>query len=111
MKKLKKAAKPSAQDEGSSLTLRDDEGSTIKRVADLGLSSRTVRCLEVANIRTVKALAKKKPEELLAIEGFGKKTLDEVLGKLEEHGFTPHGDVEALTLQTERESTTRKRQK
>lgn len=80
------------------MSLRDEEGSTIKRVADLGLSLRTAQCLEQANIRTVKALAKKTPAELLEIEGFGKKSLSEVLGKLEEHGFTPHGDVEALTL-------------
>ncbi len=93
------------------MTLRDDEGSTIKRVADLGLSARTVQCLDQANIRTVKALAKKKPEELLAIEGFGKKTLNEVIGKLREHGFTPHGDVEALTLQTEKEPPAKKRRK
>lgn len=126
-----------------SLSLRDDEGSTIKRTSkdgkrgpvkitlqpepetdpvklpetlkDLGLSERSRKCLEQAGIRTVNRLTKKEPADLLAIDGLGKSALGEIRRKLQAHGltlktdpweFTPHGDVEALTLHadTERKS-------
>ncbi len=117
-----------------SLSLRDDEGSTIKRTSkrgkpgpvkitlqpepeaapvpktleDLGVSARVRKCLEQTGIRTVSRLTKKKPADLLTIDGLGKNALGEIREKLRVHGmslrtdpwgFTPHGDVEALTLQ------------
>ncbi len=122
----------------SALSLRDDEGSTIKRTSkrgnpgpvkitlqpepeaapvpktleDLGVSARVRKCLEQAGIRTVTRLTKKKPAELLTIDGLGKNARGEIREQLRVHsmslrtdpwGFTPHGDVEALTLHADTE--------
>jgi len=48
------------------------------RIESLGLSVRTENALKNASIRTVGGLTKKKEEDILAIEGLGKKGLDEI---------------------------------
>jgi len=52
------------------------------RIDTLDFSSRTERALNAANIRTLGGLVQKTADELLAIEGFGKKSLEEVLETL-----------------------------
>lgn len=52
------------------------------RIDTLDFSSRTERALASANIRTLGGLIRKSKEELLAIEGFGQKSLDEVIDTL-----------------------------
>jgi DNA-directed RNA polymerase subunit alpha len=58
------------------------------RVESLKLSARTVTALESANIRTVGGLARKKEEDILAIEGLGIKGLQEIKRALSEFGIT-----------------------
>lgn len=52
------------------------------KIKDLDLSPRIIESLESANIKTVSALLKKKEDELLKIEGFGKKALEEIRKEL-----------------------------
>ncbi len=58
------------------------------RIESLKLSSRTVAALGNANIRTVGGLARKKEEDILAIEGLGIKGLQEIKRALSEFGIT-----------------------
>lgn len=58
------------------------------RIESLPLSSRTVNALNSANIRTLGGLARKKEEDILAIEGLGVKGLQEIKRALSEHGIT-----------------------
>lgn len=56
------------------------------RVQDLELSSRTLNILELAGIRTLGGLIRKKESDLMEIEGIGKKAVQEInqaLGKYE----------------------------
>ena len=48
------------------------------RIESLGLSVRTENALKNASIRTVGGLTRKKEEDILEIEGLGKKGLDEI---------------------------------
>ncbi|MBP9759792.1 MAG: DNA-directed RNA polymerase subunit alpha [Candidatus Pacebacteria bacterium] len=58
------------------------------RVESLKLSPRTVSALDAANIRTVGGLARKKEEDILAIEGLGIKGLQEIKRALSDFGIT-----------------------
>lgn len=58
------------------------------RIESLKLSSRTINALNNANIRTVGGLARKKEEDILAIEGLGLKGLQEIKRALSEFGIT-----------------------
>jgi len=58
------------------------------RVESLKLSARTISALTNANIRTVGGLARKKDEDILAIEGLGLKGLQEIKRALSEFGIT-----------------------
>lgn len=53
-----------------------------------GLSARTANALSNANIRTVGGLVRKREEDILEIEGIGKKGLEEVREILSRHGVT-----------------------
>lgn len=48
------------------------------RIEELELSARTINALSNANIRTVGGLARKKSADILEIEGFGNKGLEEI---------------------------------
>lgn len=48
------------------------------RVADIGVSSRTVRVLEAAGIKTVGGLVRKSPDDLRSLDGIGDKALQEI---------------------------------
>ncbi len=56
-------------------------------LAEIGLSVRTTNCLEERGIFTVRDLLQKRPEDLLSINNFGEKTLEEVYRALESVGF------------------------
>lgn len=51
-------------------------------VADIGLSVRTVNTLEASNINSVRDLASKTRDELLAVNNFGEKTITECRAQL-----------------------------
>lgn len=57
------------------------------RIEDLDLSARTINALSNANIRTVGGLARKKSADILEIEGFGNKGLEEIKELLAQHGI------------------------
>ena len=57
------------------------------RIESLDLSARTANALETAGIRTVGGLARKKEEDILALEGLGDKGLQEVKRILGEKGI------------------------
>ena len=57
------------------------------RIESLDLSARTINVLETANIRTVGGLARKKEEDILAIEGMGIKGLQEIKEALARNGI------------------------
>jgi DNA-directed RNA polymerase subunit alpha len=58
------------------------------RIDTMKLSSRTMSALEGANVRTVGGLARKREEDILAIEGLGIKGLQEIKRALSEFGIT-----------------------
>ncbi len=53
-----------------------------------GLSARTANALANANIRTVGGLVRKREDDILEIEGIGKKGLEEIREILDAHGVT-----------------------
>ena len=55
--------------------------------AEIGLTVRTTNCLEEKGIFNVRQLLNTTPAELLSIQNFGEKTLEEVYRALEEIGF------------------------
>jgi len=58
------------------------------RIESIKLSARTIAALSNANIRTVGGLARKKEEDILAIEGLGIKGLQEIKRALSDFGIT-----------------------
>ncbi len=53
------------------------------RIETLDLSARTLQALEVASIRTVGGLVRKRKDDILALEGIGPKGLEEIILLLE----------------------------
>ncbi len=68
---------------------KEDDTEFLKtRVEELSLSPRTINALDEANIRTVGGLARKKEEDVLAIQGLGAKGLQEIKRALSNYGIT-----------------------
>ncbi|MCH5290148.1 MAG: DNA-directed RNA polymerase subunit alpha [Treponema sp.] len=71
-----------------------DEGDEMVRkllstpVEELELSVRSSNCLKNANIRTIGELTRKTEDDITKTRNFGKKSLEEIKSKLEEHGLT-----------------------
>ena len=59
--------------------------------AEIGLTVRTTNCLEDRGIFTVRELLHSTREDLLDIDNFGEKTLEEVYKSLEGIGFFRRG--------------------
>ena len=57
-------------------------------IDELELSVRSYNCLMRANIRTVEELTNKTQDEMMKVRNLGRKSLDEVIGKLRELGLT-----------------------
>lgn len=77
-----------AKDEAEEKKEEEDAEILKTRIDALGLSTRTSNALSNANIRTVGGLARKKEEDILAIEGLGTKGLQEIRRALSNFGIT-----------------------
>lgn len=56
-------------------------------IEEMDLTVRSYNCLKRANIHTVEDLTKKTEEDMLKVRNLGKKSLDEVIFKLESYGL------------------------
>ena len=67
----------------------DDEKEKVleMNINELELSVRSYNCLKRANINTVEQLTGCTVEDMMRVRNLGKKSLDEVLGKLHELGL------------------------
>ena len=59
----------------------------LQNVEDLGLSARSFNCLDRANIKHVAELSMMSEAELKGLKNLGKKSFEEITGKLESIGF------------------------
>ena len=57
-------------------------------IEDMDLSVRSYNCLKRANIHTVEDLTKKTEEEMLKVRNLCRKSLDEVILKLQSYGLS-----------------------
>jgi DNA-directed RNA polymerase subunit alpha len=58
------------------------------RIETLDLSARTLQALEVASIRTLGGLVRKRKDDILALDGIGPKGLEEIIALLERMSLT-----------------------
>ena len=58
-----------------------------KTIEEMDLSVRSNNCLKRANIHTVDDLTKKTEDDMLKVRNLGKKSLDEVIFKLNSYGL------------------------
>jgi DNA-directed RNA polymerase subunit alpha len=76
--------------EVETLVSRDDDKQTkalFMNIEELELSVRPLNCLKRAGISTVEDLIKKSEDEMLKVRNLGRKSLDEVIKKLESMGL------------------------
>ena len=68
----------------------DDKQQQILKMAieDMDLSVRSYNCLKRANIHTVEDLTKKTEDDMLKVRNLGRKSLEEVIQKLESYGLS-----------------------
>ncbi|MCI9128618.1 MAG: DNA-directed RNA polymerase subunit alpha, partial [Eubacterium sp.] len=68
----------------------DDKQAKILAMAieDMDLSVRSYNCLKRANIHTVEDLTRKTEDEMLKVRNLGRKSLDEVILKLDSYGLS-----------------------
>ena len=57
-------------------------------IEDMDLSVRSYNCLKRANIHTVDDLTKKTVDDMLKVRNLGRKSLDEVIAKLNSYGLS-----------------------
>lgn len=73
----------------------DGKGKTLEMtIEELDLSVRSFNCLKRAGINTVEDLISKTEEDMMKVRNLGRKSLDEVVAKLESLGFTLHKEDE-----------------
>ena len=63
-------------------------------IEELDLSVRSFNCLKRAGINTVEDLINKSEEDMMKVRNLGRKSLEEVIHKLESLGFTLRSDDE-----------------
>lgn len=63
-------------------------------IEELDLSVRSFNCLKRANINTVEDLTEKTEEDMMKVRNLGRKSLEEVVAKLQSLGFTLRSDDE-----------------
>ena len=85
------AQSTSIDTEGGSETETDAGDIDNMSIDELELSVRSYNCLKRAGINTVEELTKKTSDDMMKIRNLGRKSLDQVLEKLEELGL--HLDV------------------
>jgi len=66
----------------------DKDRAVTMSIDELELSVRSYNCLKRAGINTVKELCDKTPEDMMKVRNLGRKSLEEVLGKLKELGLS-----------------------
>ena len=68
----------------------DDKQQQVLKMAieEMDLSVRSYNCLKRANIHTVEDLTKRTEEDMLKVRNLGRKSLDEVIQKLESYGLS-----------------------
>ena len=68
----------------------DDKQQQVLKMAieEMDLSVRSYNCLKRANIHTVEDLTKKTEDDMLKVRNLGRKSLDEVIQKLEPYGLS-----------------------
>lgn len=75
-----------------SLLVSSKEDKVIKllemSIEDMDLSVRSYNCLKRANINTVEDLTKKTEDDMLKVKNLGRKSLDEVINKLNGYGLS-----------------------
>jgi DNA-directed RNA polymerase subunit alpha len=57
-------------------------------IDDMDLSVRSFNCLKRAGIQTVEDLTRRTEDDMLKVRNLGKKSLDEVIVKLESYGLS-----------------------
>ena len=57
-------------------------------IDDMDLSVRSYNCLKRAGIQTVEDLTRKSEDDMLKVRNLGRKSLDEVIAKLESYGLS-----------------------
>ena len=69
---------------------REDESAKVlsMSIEDLELSVRSFNCLKRAGINTVEELTNRTPEDMMKVRNLGRKSLEEVLAKLDELGLS-----------------------
>ncbi len=70
---------------------QSDEDRLDMSTAEIGLTVRTTNCLEEHGVLTVRDLLGQSPADLLSIQNFGEKTLEEVYDALESAKFYRQG--------------------
>ena len=75
---------------------REDESAKVlsMSIEDLELSVRSFNCLKRAGINTVEDLANKTEDDMMKVRNLGRKSLEEVIAKLESLNFTLRKDDE-----------------
>lgn len=96
------SAVSSAAIETEELISDDVEEEPSISIEDLELSVRAYNCLKRASINSMSELLKKSENDLISIKNFGKKSADEVIEKLREHGLdlqpNPEMDEEGVLI-------------
>ena len=77
-----------AEPEVAAATETVSEDWTAQPLKTLGLSTRIVNILETHGIATVGALLEKSVEDLQKLDKVGKKTVEEIIARLQEHGLS-----------------------
>lgn len=79
------------------MVVKDDNGKEKvleMTIEELDLSVRSFNCLKRAGINTVEDLINKSEEDMMKVRNLGRKSLDEVVAKLESLGFDLRKDEE-----------------
>ena len=77
------------------LTIKDDKGkekALEMTIEELDLSVRSFNCLKRAGINTVEDLVSKSEDEMMKVRNLGRKSLEEVMAKLDSLGFKLNTD-------------------
>jgi len=67
---------------------KEDKSALKESIEGLDLSARSHNCLRHANINTIEDLTNKTEEEMLKVRNLGRKSLDEIIKKLESMGLS-----------------------
>ncbi len=77
------------------VTADNDKGKVLEMtIEELDLSVRSFNCLKRAGINTVEDLISKTEEDMMKVRNLGRKSLEEVINKLESLGFALHSEEE-----------------